>query len=131
MYIPEGFGTMFPYLFVKHAEKYISFLERAFDAVEKGRSVAPNGSVANSRMSIGSTSFMISEATEQLPPTKGAFYLYVEDADAAFRKATACDAKEMFAPTDMPYGDRQGGVVDPAGNIWWISQRTKHVPYDP
>jgi len=26
-------------------------------------------------------------------------------------------------PMDMPYGDRQGGVVDPCGNTWWISTR--------
>jgi len=32
---------------------------------------------------------------------------------------------------DMPYGDRQGGVKDPHGNIWWISQRTLHDPYTP
>ena len=32
---------------------------------------------------------------------------------------------------DMPYGDRQGGVRDPHGNIWWISQRTVEAPYEP
>ena len=32
---------------------------------------------------------------------------------------------------DMPYGDRQGGVKDQHGNIWWISQRTVHEPYTP
>jgi hypothetical protein len=30
---------------------------------------------------------------------------------------------------DMPYGDRQGGVRDPAGNIWWVSHRTTADPY--
>ncbi|AIT05260.1 hypothetical protein MC45_01155 [Sphingomonas taxi] len=29
----------------------------------------------------------------------------------------------------MPYGDRQGEVRDPAGNIWWVSQRTTADPY--
>ena len=37
-------------------------------------------------------------------------------------------ALEMEA-ADMPYGDRQGGVRDPNGNIWWISQRVVHEPY--
>lgn len=32
---------------------------------------------------------------------------------------------------DRPYGDRQGGVKDLHGNIWWISQRTAHEPYAP
>jgi PhnB protein len=30
---------------------------------------------------------------------------------------------------DMPYGDRQGGVRDIAGNIWWVSQRLTAEPY--
>jgi PhnB protein len=32
---------------------------------------------------------------------------------------------------DMPYGDRQGGVRDRHGNIWWISQRTVEEAYSP
>jgi PhnB protein len=32
---------------------------------------------------------------------------------------------------DMPYGDRQGGVRDRHGNIWWISQRLVEEPYSP
>ena len=36
-----------------------------------------------------------------------------------------------MAVADMPYGDRQGGVRDPHGNIWWISQRTVKEPYTP
>ena len=29
----------------------------------------------------------------------------------------------------MPYGDRQGGIKDPCGNIWWLSQRLIPGPY--
>jgi PhnB protein len=29
----------------------------------------------------------------------------------------------------MPYNDRQGGVADPSGNIWWLSQRLVPGPY--
>ena len=32
---------------------------------------------------------------------------------------------------DMPYGDRQGGVRDAHGNIWWISERIVQAPYSP
>jgi uncharacterized glyoxalase superfamily protein PhnB len=31
---------------------------------------------------------------------------------------------------DMPYGDRQAGVTDPFGNLWWISTRLVQEPYD-
>ncbi|MDF2383414.1 hypothetical protein JMG10_18180 [Nostoc ellipsosporum NOK] len=30
---------------------------------------------------------------------------------------------------DRVYGDRQGGLRDPAGNIWWLSQRLAPGPY--
>jgi len=30
----------------------------------------------------------------------------------------------------MPYQDRQGGVTDPFGNIWWISTHLVPEPYD-
>ena len=30
---------------------------------------------------------------------------------------------------DMPYGDRQGGIRDPFGNIWWVSQRMSTDAY--
>jgi len=33
-------------------------------------------------------------------------------------------------PTNMPYGDRQGGVRDPFGHIWWITTRIDQKPYD-
>ena len=130
MYIPQGFGTMFPYIFVSKAAEYIEFLKKAFDAVELGRTTMPTGAVANARIRIGTTTFMISEASAQLPATKGAFYLYVESADAALDKAVSAGAAKMFAPMDMPYRDRQAGITDPAGNIWWISQRLVDAPYD-
>lgn len=130
MYIPDGFGTMFPYLFVKEAAKYIQFLENAFGAREIGRTTAPDGSVANSRVRIGTTTFMVSDASDRMPPTRGTYYLFVVDADAAFAQATANGAETMFAPMNMPYGDRQSGVIDPAGNIWWVSERMEKRPYD-
>ena len=36
-----------------------------------------------------------------------------------------------MAVADMPYDDRQGGVRDRGGNIWWISQRLVREPYSP
>lgn len=130
MYVPDGYGTMFPYIFASEAAPYLDFLARAFGAQELGRTAMPDGSIANARVRIGTTSFMVSSAGGRFEPTTSAFYLYVEDADAAFRTALANGASALFEPMDMPYGDRQGGVVDPAGNIWWISTRLVHEPYD-
>jgi PhnB protein len=56
-------------------------------------------------------------------------YLCVEDADAAMARATAADGTPLVPVADMPEGDRQGGVSDPSGNIWWLSQRLAPGPY--
>jgi PhnB protein len=44
-------------------------------------------------------------------------------------RAIAAGARLEMQVADMPYGDRQGGVVDPSGNIWWISQRIAESAY--
>jgi uncharacterized glyoxalase superfamily protein PhnB len=62
MYIPEGYGTVFPYMVVNQAEKFVDFLKNAFGAKEIGRTTLPGGRIANSRVRIGPTTFMVSEA---------------------------------------------------------------------
>jgi PhnB protein len=94
-----------------------------------GRSVHDN-LIANARIRIGNTTFMVSDAGERIQPSQSAFYLYVENADESYSRALDCGASGMFSPVEMPYGDKQGGVTDPSGNIWWISQRLVEKPYD-
>jgi len=130
MYIPPGFGTVFPYMFVARASQYLEFLRDAFDARVLGRTDGPDGSVANARVQIGTTNFMLGEASEKFPPTQSAFYIYAEDVDLAFRAALEAGAKSILEPMDMHYEDRQGGVKDPSGNISWISKRLVGEPYD-
>ena len=130
MYIPEGYGTVFPYIVVNNMSRFVDFLEAVFDAKELGRTVMPDGRVANCRLRIGTTSFMASEGGEGFPPLPAAHYIYVEDTDATFAKALAQGATKIMDPMDMPYKDRQGGVIDPCGNYWWISTRLVKEGYD-
>jgi PhnB protein len=130
MYVPEGYGTVFPYFLVTEAERFADFVKNAFEATEVGRTVMPNGRLANIRIRIGTSTFMVSEASEGFKPTQGAYYLYVKNADETFKRAVLHGAQKIFEPMDMPYQDRQGGVTDPFGNIWWISTRLVPEPYD-
>ena len=54
-------------------------------------------------------------------PTSAFLYVYVEDADATYRRAVAVGAETIEEPTDMPYGDRRATVRDPFGNTWQIA----------
>ncbi len=129
MYIPDGFNSITPYLFVDDAGEFISFLKAAFNAEEILKSLGADNRIANAQLKIGNSMIMISEASEQYPSMPTAFYLYVENADSAMAKALVNNATLEMEVADMPYGDRQGGVKDPKGNIWWISQRLVDEPY--
>ena len=129
MYVPEGFAVVTPYIFVDGAKEYVRFLQAAFGAREIGRSTAPNGGIANCQLQFSTTTIMVSEASVQFPASRAALYLYVADADAAMTKAVRAGADKIMDVANMPYDDRQGGVRDPSGNIWWVSQRLTADPY--
>jgi uncharacterized glyoxalase superfamily protein PhnB len=57
-------------------------------------------------------------------------YLYVEDADATYRRAVQAGAQSLEEPSDMPYGDRRGMVQDRWGNVWQIATRKEEVLAD-
>jgi len=131
MYLPETYGTVFPYMLVAGADAFAEFLTRVFEATEIGRTVLPGGRIANIRIRIDTSTFMISEADgAMMQPMPGAYYVYVEDVDRTYAAALASGAESLFEPADMPYQDRQAGVRDPFGNVWWISKRLVEAPYD-
>ena len=132
MYIPDGYGTVFPYMIVDRAEELTAFLCTVFSASVVGKTTLPNGRIANTRVRIGTSTFMISQAGgDAMHAMPGTYYVYVEDVDETFARAIANGAKKIFEPMDMPYLDRQAGVTDVSGNIWWISRRMVEEPYDP
>jgi uncharacterized glyoxalase superfamily protein PhnB len=123
MHIPPGFTQVFPYIFAPDAAKYLTFLSEGLGGEIASVLTAPDGKVRNAHVRFGDTTIMVSEANEQLGAMKATYYIYVDDADAAVARAVTAGGVQRGQVADMPYGDRQGGVVDPAGNIWWISQR--------
>lgn len=129
MHVPEGFAVVTPYIFADGAEEYVRFLEAAFGAREIGRSTAPDGRIANCQLQFSTTTIMVNEASPEFPASRSAFYIYVSDADASMTRAEQAGAYKIMNTADMPYGDRQGGVRDPSGNIWWVSQRVTPDPY--
>ena len=131
MYLPTGFNTVTPYFFVENAEQFVAFLVNGLGGVEVHRSVRPDGRIANAQVRIGTTTVMASEAGGRYGAMPASCYLYVEDADQATTRALAAGASLEMDVADMLYGDRQGGIRDPHGNLWWISQRMVQAPYGP
>ena len=129
MNIPLGFGTVTPYFFVNAAEGFLDFLVNGLGGSEVLRHLRPDGRIANAQIRLGTSTVMVSEASTAYPAMPGSYYLYVESADAAVDRALENGALLEMKVSDMPYGDRQGGVRDRYGNIWWISQRLVNEPY--
>jgi uncharacterized glyoxalase superfamily protein PhnB len=129
MHIPPGFTTVFPYIFARDANAYIDFLRDGLGGEVSGVHKNDGGTVANGQIRFNDTTVMVSEATGTNPVSQATFYIYVADADAAMAKAVAAGGGQMMEVGDRVYGDRQGGLRDPQGNVWWISQRLEAGSY--
>jgi len=128
-YIPEGFRTINTYLFTEKPQELIDFLIQSFYAEELSRVLSDDGIIRNCVLKIGNTCFMIAQAHDQFLGMRTAIYLYTNDVDTLYNNAITNGATEVFPPDQMDYGDYQGGIIDPAGNYWWISKRTEEQDY--
>lgn len=128
MFTPPGFNTVTPYFFVAGAARFLEFLVNGLGGTEILRHV-DGERIANAQVSLGTSTVMVSEASSAFPAMPASYYLYVENADEMMERAIRAGAEQIMAVADMPYGDRQGGVKDPFGNLWWISQRLVDGPY--
>jgi len=126
--IPDGFHTITPYLIVDGAEKIIEFMHKAFGAKHDHEPTKrPDGSIMHATLKIGDSMLMISDASEHAKATQVMLYLYVPDVDAAYQKALEAGATSLMEPADQFYGDRSGGVKDPAGNRWFLGTHIEDV----
>ena len=118
--IPDGYHTVTPYLVAEGVAKLLDFLQAAFDAEVKERIDMPGGGVAHAEVRIGDSMVMMGEAYGDHKPMPCGLYLYVEDVDAVYAKAIEAGGTSEREPADQFYGDRNGGVIGPCGNHWWI-----------
>ncbi len=126
--IPDGYQNVIPYLMVQGAAGLIDFLTQVFDAKVKERHTWADGSIMHAEVKIGDSTIMLGEAKGEWKPMPASIYLYVNDADASFKKAIKAGAVSVMEPSDQFYGDRHGGVKDPCGNFWWIATHIEDVP---
>lgn len=129
-YIPKGFSTVSPYLMVNNPEKLIEFLQKAFFAEIVNKTLDSENLITNAIINIGHTNFMIGRARGEFNNFKTSLYLYVDDVDMLHKRAIENGAELVFEPENMPYNDRQSGIIDPTGNYWWISKRLENKNYE-
>ena len=133
--IPDGYHTVTPYLIVKDAARAIEFYKNAFGGKELFRMQGPDGKIAHAELQIGDSRIMLgtespqagSRSPETLRGTPVGLFLYLEDVDAAFKRAVNAGAKEQQAPQDMFWGDRYAKVADPFGHEWQLATHKEDV----
>jgi PhnB protein len=132
-YQQKDFHTVTPYIYGRL--DLIDFLKNAFGAEERFRGTNDSENF-HAELKIGDSILMlgIGKATpnEFGPPSMwgkqagnapapATLYVYVPDADAAYKRALSLGGVSLGEPEQAPWGDRIAGVADPYGNKWWVA----------
>lgn len=134
--IPKGFHSITPYLVVRDAASAIDFYKRAFGATELLRMQRHNGLIIHAEIKIGDSPLMVVDETSDFPDMMGIqslgnspihIHLYTENVDALMAQALAAGAEQLMPLKDTEEGERRGGVKDPFGFTWWLSQQIKEI----
>jgi uncharacterized glyoxalase superfamily protein PhnB len=127
---PKDRLGIIPHLVCEPCAEAIEFYKKAFGAEVIFRMAAPDGGrIMHAELRIGGgVVFLASDFPEYCgghsrdPKSLGAtpvtIHRYVEDCDAAVRKAEKAGATVVAPPTDMFWGDRYAMVTDPFGHSW-------------
>ena len=125
--VPEGYHSVTPYIIVPGVAGVIDFLKQVFGATESERMARPDGTIMHAEVRIGDSPIMLGEPMGPFGPMPASIYLYVADTDGAYQRALKAGATSLMEPADQFYGDRNAGVRDPAGNVWWIGTHIEDV----
>ncbi len=138
--IPAGYHTVTPSFTFKDSRKAIDFYQKAFDAKILGEIMPGVGGkgTMHATLQIGNSIIMMGDeiaggkcvSAETSGQSPISLYIYVQDADAAFKKAIAAGAKEFMPVMDMFWGDRAGSLMDPFGYSWMIATHKQDLTTD-
>jgi PhnB protein len=136
--IPPGHENLIPHLVCEHCSEAIEFYKQAFGAEEIHRMPSPDGRIMHAAIRIGSSFLFLvddfpeycggkSESPKALKGSPVTLHHYVEDCDAAIKRAVDAGATVLMPAADMFWGDRYGVVVDPFGHKWSFGTHIKDV----
>jgi PhnB protein len=121
-------GSLAPWLSVRASARALAFYQAAFGAVVVYLLDGPGDAVV-ARLAVEGGEFWLSDESPEhgnfSPATLGGatarIILTVADPDAAFARALAAGATQVF-PVTEEHGWRLGRVVDPFGHHWEIGR---------
>lgn len=121
MEIPITHQAVMPYLILNGALRFIDFTKNVFNAETTAmHTLREDGTVIHSEIAIDGSTIMFTDATEDWKPQPANLFVYVDNADATYKKALEQGATSLMGLSNQDYG-RTCGVTDPFGNVWWIT----------
>ncbi|PCI38156.1 MAG: glyoxalase [Thiotrichales bacterium] len=134
--IPDGCNAVMPYIVIDDAAAAIEFYTKALGAKQGMSLPNPTGKgIMYAEIQIGTSRIMLGEPCPQysgksaktLGGSPISFYVYVEDVEAAFKKAKDAGMTVEKDIKDMFWGDRMGTLNDKFNMQWTLAQHVKDV----
>lgn len=126
-------------LTVSPCSEAIDFYQEAFGAVEiEPRMQGQDGTVAHAELRIGDSVIMLADewpdgptlSPSSLGGSTAAVFIYTDDVDSLWAKATKAGCEVVY-PLEMQfYGDKGGRVRDPFGHTWGLGQHVERLSAD-
>ena len=113
---PAERHSVIPRIMAVDAQQLVDFVKQVFAATGDYHPRAP------AELKLGDSVIMISDAGPRAPMA-ACLYVYVPDADATWQRAIDLGAESLEPPSNTPWGDRRGIVMDRWGNAWQIATR--------
>jgi PhnB protein len=128
--VPDGMHTLTTQLAIDGADKAIEWYKKAFGAELLSRAPDPSGKkVWHASMKIGNSVFFVNDVFPEMGGGKqtASLWIYTENVDQWWKRATEAGATATMPMTDMFWGDRMGSLKDPFGNSWNLAQHMKDL----
>ena len=132
--IPEGYHSITPQLTCRDAAGAIEFYRKVFGAKVLVNMPGPNGKVAHAELQIGDSKLMVNDefpgmavAPEPSALHSSSLFVYSEDVDALFKRATEAGGHVDMPLENMFWGDRYGKFTDPFGHQWGTATHVEDV----
>jgi uncharacterized glyoxalase superfamily protein PhnB len=127
--VDTEFADIIPLLACSDIAAEHEFLVSVLGFASAGVERTADGTVVHAEVRAGSRRIWLhreDEADGLVPPRKrgsagGGIVVHVGDVDAHHDRVRAAGADVLSEPSDQDYGQREYGVRDPEGHLWWIA----------
>ncbi|HSK93691.1 MAG TPA: VOC family protein [Candidatus Angelobacter sp.] len=122
---------LIPLLACADIEAEHDYLVEVLGFTSAGLERAPDGRVVHAEVRLGSRRVWlhrVDPGANLQPPGRGSagggIVVHIPDVDERFARVRAAGAEILSEPADQDYGQREFGIRDPEGHLWWIATPT-------